>query len=781
MSSKGERKADSVSDHGLSLDNLSVKTMLHDDSDKSLFDEAIRKKLYQSIYTIKNLRDREKSYKLIIENTTDAVIQMDSTGNILFVNPSFTNIFGYQSKEILNKNIFILISKRERDAFKEKFAVYLKNYSNNSSIISDYLVFVSGLHREGHELSLEVLFTSYNKKDKTIIVTIIRDLTQHQGMAEELQASKDSYWALSETTTDTILQIDENFDIVFANSAVKSIFGYTNRELKHKSFAILFPRPVYERYEDVFRKYFLIDDEHRKESRLKNTIEILGQSKSSEIIPLEISFGNSKSVRSNRILTCIVRDITQRKKTERKLRYLAFHDKLTELGNRDLFNVALNDVLNNIKRDKDRLGALLFLDLDGFKKVNDTLGHDIGDKILIECARRLGDCLRKSDYVYRFSDEVNDARAAFEDLFRFGGDEFVIVLSHLKQATDAAVVAQRIINSVRNPYNVDGYESISNINLGVSVGIAIIPQDGDRLNTLISNADVAMYKAKELGNRYVFFTKEMNNKATERLMLEDGLRNALNNNKLDLYYQPLVDSEGIIKGMEALLRWYDKKHGFISPDKFIPVAEETGLIIPIGDWVFETACRHLKYWNANGYDDIYMSINLSAKQFEQENLVNKISEIIKKTGVNPANIKIEVTESSIMNFPEAAIAKMDEIKKKNMDLRIAIDDFGTGYSCLSYLINLPVDIMKIDRAFVINLPEESNTKIISTIITLAHSLDMEVVAEGVETEDQLNYLSSLKCQTFQGFYFSRAVSAQEMSRLLKKGRLPPGEGLVTHY
>lgn len=617
--------------------------------------------------------------------------------------------------------------------------------------------------------------------EKNRLLTVVRHALHHQSMSDELQASRESYWALSETTTDAILQIDENFTIQFVNTAVKSIFGYSREEIIHSNFKSLFPPSIYTRYADVFKKYFLIDNIHRKETHMENSIEVLGQSKERDIIPLEISFGNSKSVGNHRIVTCIVRDITQRKNTERKLRYLAYHDKLTSLGNRDLFNISLSNFLANVKRYQDKIGAVLFLDLDGFKKVNDTLGHDIGDRILVECARRLANCLRQSDHVYRFQEEISMTTGAPEDLFRFGGDEFTVLLTDLKKAIDAAVVARKIITTVQKPYNVYGYESISNINLGVSVGIALIPEDGSDVSNLISRADVAMYKAKEQGNRYVFFAQEMDKMATERLILEDGLRNAFEKGELKLFYQPMVDASGAIKGMEALLRWLNAKGGFFSPAKFIPIAEETGLILPIGNWVLKTACEFLQSCNARGYKELYIAVNLSAKQFEHDYLVDIISGTIKSTGVNPENLKIEVTESYIMKNPEKAIAKMKEIKRKNIGIRIAIDDFGTGYSSLSYLSSFPVDILKVDRSFVINLEKMQNAKIINTIINLGHSLGMEIVAEGVETEDQLRYLKTKNCNTFQGYYFSRPVTAEEMLKLLQKRTLPAEPTLETLF
>lgn len=715
----------------------------------------------------------DDSCKKIFEHTWHAVLTLNSRGAITYTNTAFTEIFGYTYEEVLNKELITLFVDDSKKIIQKKLENYNRQSINQGATSpAREILSITALHQSGSLLNIELSFMPKQQNGQNNIIAFARDLTSYKKIFRELKASRDSYWALSETTSDAILQINDDFTIQFANTAIKSIFGYSSNELKGKRFSLLFPPPVYKRHQDTFKKYFIIDDKDRKAKSLTNIIEILGQTRKGEIIPLEISFGNSRSVAGTRILTCIVRDITERKKTERKLKYLAYHDRLTDLGNRDFFNISLVNFLSLVKRSEDTMGALLFLDLDGFKKVNDTLGHNIGDMILMECARRLSNCLRESDIVYRFSDDDNYPAKSKEDLFRFGGDEFVILLTNLQKPTDAAVVAQKIIDTVKRPYFVKEYKTISRINLGVSIGIAMIPANGNDPTSLISSADVAMYKAKELGNRYMYFTQEMNTCATERLLIENGIRNALENNIFELHYQPLVADDGTIKGIEALIRWPHAERGYIPPDEFIPIAEETGLIIPLGDWVFETACRQLKKWHDHGFTDIDMSINLSLRQFNHEKIIEKLTKIIDKTGINPAKLKIEITESSIMKNPAEARAIMEKIKKNKAGVRIAIDDFGTGYSSLSHLSQFPVDIIKIDRSFVMNLNNPTNEKIINTIIALALSMDIELVAEGVETQAQFEYLSSKKCHTFQGYYFGKAVPAEQMSQLLSRGSLP---------
>lgn len=708
--------------------------------------------------------------QILWSNTTDGVFKADEQGRILAVNQAFARMFGCTIKEASGRPAESYFTEAGRAAFRQHFQSCLKGFPELEALS------LPGLHPDGQPLALELRLVAARLPGGPAVYGIITELGRAAGMAEELEALRGSYWALSETVSDPILQIDEQFNILFANSAVQRVFGYTREELLRQSFAVLFPPAVYERYRDVFKKYFIIDLAHRASSILEASVEVLGQNKRKEIVPLELSFGNSKSLRGKRVLTCIVRDITQRKMAERKLRFLAYHDKLTELGNRDLFYTTLNQFLSAVKRYQDALGALLFLDLDGFKKVNDTLGHAVGDRVLCECARRLSSCLRESDQVYRFSSEVEPGQRPQEDLFRFGGDEFVILLTRLNQPTDAGVVAQKIIEAIRHPFKLHDVEDADKIEVGVSVGIALIPGDGTDSMSLIRSADVAMYKAKEQHNKYIFFTAELNAKASERVALEMGLRSALENGEFDLYYQPIVNAFGAIEGAEALLRWRNGQGEFVPPAHFIPVAEDMGLILPLGDWVVDKACADLKRWNESGYPDFYVSVNFSAKQFIHEEMVGKLSAAIKKSGIDPKNLKIEMTETSLMRDPEMARKKMEQLKIRHPGLSIAIDDFGTGYSSLSYLSDFPVDLLKIDRSFVLNFRREQNARIINTIIALAKNLRLDVVAEGVETVDQYRYLSSRDCRNFQGFYFGKPVSVEELTRLLQERRVPPQEG-----
>jgi diguanylate cyclase (GGDEF)-like protein len=487
---------------------------------------------------------------------------------------------------------------------------------------------------------------------------------------------------------------------------------------------------------------------------INNSIEILGLHKNRGVSPMEISFGNTKDF-EERTLTCIIRDISLRKNAERKLHKLAYYDKLTNLGNRDLFSKDIAEHIQNLENFFE-LSSLMFLDLDGFKNINDTLGHNVGDLLLLESAKRLHNCLRESDSVYRL-----------------GGDEFLVLLRRIKKKKDAATVANNILNTIRMPYYLkSGNQASNKVNVGVSIGIFLISEPGLNVDEMTKKADLAMYASKNSGkNRFTFYTEEMVQVINERWELEQGLKLALANNELEIHYQPIVNNLGVVMGLEALLRWKHPELGYINPDKFIPIAEETNMIIPIGAWLIEKSCIDITNWNNQGYKDIYVSVNFSTKQFEQHDAVDLLKSVITRTKCNPGNLKIELTETGIMQAPEETIKKMNKLKEIFPDIQIIIDDFGTGYSSLSYLANLPIDILKIDISFVSKLHDSNNRKVVNSIINLAKSLEMSYVAEGIETEKELDYFKKRNCDMMQGFFFSKAVKRDEVIPLLQKSKL----------
>src|SRR5437868_5382173 len=447
-----------------------------------------------------------------------------------------------------------------------------------------------------------------------------------------------------------------------------------------------------------------------------------------------------------------IQDITDRKRAEEQLLHDAFHDALTGLPNRALFMDHVKMAIQRSRRNGERLFAALFLDLDRFKIINDSLGHMVGDQLLVGIAHRLEACLRPGDTVARL-----------------GGDEFTILLEDLSETEDAIEVARRVQEAVSQPFNIGGHEVFTT----VSIGIALSATGYERAEDLLRDADTAMYRAKLLGKkRHVVFDKGMHDRAMELLQIETDLRRAISRKEFFLNYQPIVSLEtGKVCSFEALVRWRHPERGLVVPSDFIPVAEETGLIIPLGQWVLAEACRQMREWQKfyGVSESVTMSVNLSGRQFSQADLIEQISSALREAGLRPGCLKLEITESMVAENMDTAIGMLTQLR--DLGVGLSIDDFGTGYSSLSYLHRFPIDTLKIDRSFVTQMTVNTeNAEIVRTIVTLARSLDMNAVAEGVETREQLRQLCELECGYGQGYLFSKPVAAgQAIELLLKDG------------
>ncbi len=440
-----------------------------------------------------------------------------------------------------------------------------------------------------------------------------------------------------------------------------------------------------------------------------------------------------------------LRHVLATQMAEKQIKHLAYHDTLTGLPNRVLFHDRLQQGLSQARRENYTMGVM-FIDLDRFKIINDTLGHDVGDELLKAVAQRLKNSIRQGDTVVRL-----------------GGDEFTIILPVINKAEDAAVVAQKILTTLAEPFLLMQQE----LHITSSIGISLYPDDGDDTQTLIKNADIAMYRAKELGkDNYQFYTADLNARALENIQLENALRHALARDELVLHYQPQIDVEsGRIVGMEALIRWNHPELGMVPPERFIPIAEESNLIIPIGEWVLHSACAQARQWRDAGYPPLRMAVNLSAQQFRQKNLLEPIFRALRSNGYEPEHLELEITESLIMQGAGKTIAILEEISEAG--IRISLDDFGTGYSSLSYLKRFPIDTVKIDRSFIRDIHTDPNDAAITrAIIAMSHSLKLSVIAEGVETEDQLAFLREQGCDEYQGYFFSQPRPAEELTELL---------------
>jgi len=449
------------------------------------------------------------------------------------------------------------------------------------------------------------------------------------------------------------------------------------------------------------------------------------------------------------VIACVIGGLKEKKnKSDRVIKYQSYYDYLTRLPNRRMFKKSLNHFLAHVNTNK-KLLAVLSLGLDGFKTVNDTLGDLIGDKLLISVSSRLKENLNN-----------------YFTIARSGNDEFLILISQVTKGEDLIDIVQKIIAKFKSPFEIDGHE----LYVTISIGISIYPYDGEDYETLLKSADIAMTNAKKISkNSYIFFSTEMNKNVSDNLKIVNSLRQAIeqdNYENFDVYYQPQVDikSKKII-GIEALLRWQHPELGWITPDKFIPIAEETGLIVPIGEWVLRTACTQTKAWQSAGFPALRVSVNISEKQLKGKEFINNVLNVLKNTGLDPHYLVLEITETIFMSNPEIVTYALNKLKAIGVGL--ALDDFGTGYSSLNYVGKLPIDILKLDRVFIGNIINNfKNQAIAKAIISMAHSLNLKVIAEGVETIEQCEYVESQNCDEIQGYLFFKPLTKEEFEKVL---------------
>jgi len=457
-----------------------------------------------------------------------------------------------------------------------------------------------------------------------------------------------------------------------------------------------------------------------------------------------------------------MQDITERKKADEAIRKLAFYDQVTGLPNRTLFREHLSMAIHHAKRNGTKI-AVLFLDLDNFKRINDSLGHIAGDQLLKEVSNRLKQSIRSTDLAATDASNLDCNDESKHSLARLGGDEFTVMLVDIQHVKHINIVSERILKSLNEPFMLAGNRVV----VTSSIGIAIYPEDGDEIDTLLKHADTAMYQVKASGRNGVFFyDDELRQKSLTRIQMEGELYHALEHDEMTLFYQPKVAAKSLrLSGFEALIRWIHPERGMIPPLDFISVAEDSGLIIPIGKWVIRTACRQHQTWLETGFGPISISVNLSCHQFSDRQLLHSVRDILEETGMEPKYLEFEITESVLMQDADTAMLVLNEMKK--MGMKISIDDFGTGYSSMSYLKHFPIDVLKVDRSFVTDLPgDEQDATITTAIVKLAHALDLAVVAEGVENAEQLHFLSALNCNQIQGYLFSPPVPSEKAELLI---------------
>ncbi len=575
--------------------------------------------------------------------------------------------------------------------------------------------------------------------------TLEQAVAERQQAIESLTASEERYTLVVKSGNDGLWDWNLQTNEIDFSSRWKSILGFGEQELStlpDEWFSRIHLEDIERVQTDITSHLLGFTPHFQNEHRLKTRDGSYRWVMSRGLAAWDANRGVYRMAGS-------MTDVTERKESEERLLHNAYHDVLTGLPNRALFMERLQRSLDRAKDRQDYLFAVLFLDVDRFKVVNDSLGHQVGDQLLVAIARRLEGSLRPGDMVARL-----------------GGDEFAIVLDHLKLSGDATQAAERIQKELSVPFSLSGHEVFAS----VSIGIAVSLTPYDKPEDFIRNADTAMYRAKDQGRgRFEVFDKEMHARAIALLELETDLRKAIARNEFKVHYQPIVSLENWrIAGFEALLRWEHPEHGFISPTKFIPVAEETGLIIHIGRWVLAEACKQLREWQQKYPSDppLTISVNLSGKQFSHPNLIEEISSILDDTGLDARSLKIEITESAIIENIELATAILKQLKA--LGIRISLDDFGTGYSSLSYLHRFPIDTLKIDRSFVTRMNLPKNSEIVQTIVTLAVNLGMDVIAEGVETREQVIHLTGLDCEYVQGYLLSKPVDGPAIEELIEQ-------------
>jgi diguanylate cyclase (GGDEF)-like protein/PAS domain S-box-containing protein len=556
---------------------------------------------------------------------------------------------------------------------------------------------------------------------------------------QRMQAQHQRERLVVSAAPDGVLWVDQNGEILLANPAMEMLSGYPAQELVGQNVSLFLPPHLRAQHAQSMRSYFTA-----QHPRVMGAMDLTLARRDGSSLPIDISLGHWEDD-GKKFAIAYIRDLTERKKFEESLRHQATHDELTGLPNRWLFGLRLRHALAAAERSGLRV-AVLFLDLDDFKAVNDSFSHAAGDAVLVQVAERIGGILRETD-----------------TLARLGGDEFAILLSDLSDVSEAVSVATKLLASMQEAYLVRDHEVYS----GCSVGIAFYPDDAKDSETLLRYADMAVYQAKDAGRgTYACYSTEMDQRAHEDLRLHSRLKEAMSQGGLKLHYQPQVDVQsGSVVGAEALLRWHDPVLGNVSPSRFIPVAEVTGLILPLSDWVLETACRQIAAWDLAGIP-LKVAVNFSAQQFRQHNLPEKVRAVLERTGAQAQWLSIEVTETVAMTHYEQARDQLNALVA--LGCSVALDDFGTGYSSLAYLKSLPVSKLKIDKKFMDGIPHDANDEAISkAIIVMAHSLGLTLVAEGVETDAQLDFLRQHGCETYQGWLFAKAMEADELTSLLQ--------------
>ncbi|EGW40291.1 bifunctional diguanylate cyclase/phosphodiesterase, partial [Desulfosporosinus sp. OT] len=662
----------------------------------------------------------------------DLIIFISPDGQIIDANEAAVKRYGYTREELTQMYVHNLRLPEDRLTVPD----FLQKAQKGLQLELQHVC------KDGSVFPIEISAKGATSNGKPIIISLIRDITKRKNAEAAIWLEKERAQVTLESIGDAVITTDVYGNVEYLNPIAETLTGWKNTEATGLSLEEVFRIVNEETREPVESPIIRCLKEGRIVGLANHTVLI---SRMGHTIAIEDSAAPIRD--RNRVVigaVLVFHDVSDKRNLMKEMAYQAHHDALTGLPNRLLFNEHLNLALSHARRKQGKL-AVLFLDLDRFKLINDTMGHSLGDLLLNVVAERIREILREGD-----------------TLARQGGDEFLILLAEISNEHEVVKVSERILGVFAHPLMLDGNE----VYMSTSIGISLYPSDGSDLETLVKQADTAMYYAKEQGrNNYQFFMTGLNIKANDRLSIENSLRKALERGEFVLHYQPQVDLEsGFIVGMEALIRWNANDRGMVSPAVFIPIAEETGLIVQIGEWVLRTACAQNVVWQEQGYPFLRMAVNISARQFREPNFIKTVEGILQEIGMDPQWLELEITESIAMENGEASVAMLSSFKE--LGIRISIDDFGTGFSSLNYLRRMPIDTLKIDQSFIQDISiGENGEEVVTAIIQLAKNLRLKVIAEGVETNTQCSFLKNKQCNEMQGFLFSKAVTSEEMEKL----------------
>ena len=681
------------------------------------------------------LREQLSFIQQLIEAVPQPIFFKDTDGRYLGVNSAWERFFGIPREKFIGKSVFELYPSNQ-DLARRHHAKDQELFNAPGSQTYEAAI-VAADTRVHHTIYNKATF---NKSDGTVagLIGTITDVSGLKEAESALRESEGRFRDLTELSSDWYWEQDADLRFTQISSKVHEFSLGAEEDVGKTRWEV----PRVQMTEEQWRAHKAALAARRSfQDFVYQRLDVHGELRTISVSgrPIFDEDGRFQGYRGTG------RDITEQRRAEEQIRHMAQHDALTGLPNRMLLHDRIGQAIAQAERARGVL-AVLFIDLDRFKTVNDSLGHPVGDSLLKTVAERLLACTRASDTIARI-----------------GGDEFVVLLPSLDQPEDASYVAKKVLDALSVPVTIGGHE----LQVTPSIGICAYPHDGDDVETLMRNADTAMYHAKQMGrNNYQFFTQAMNDAAQERLLLENDLRHAVERDEFLLHFQPLLNVKtGEIRGLEALVRWRHPTRGMVPPSEFIPAAEETGLIGPIGEWVLTRACAQVRAWREAGYPDLRLSVNCSAQQFQREGFVEAVRRILRETGLPARSLELEITESVIIQHSAQVMGRFQALD--DMGIRVSIDDFGTGYSSLSYLKRIAVHQLKIDQSFVRDIHSDpDDAAIVSAIIAIAHSLGLEVVAEGVETAEQLAFLRSLGCDAAQGYYFSRPVPPEEFEKLL---------------